>query len=320
MNIRAFNKGDLKTLARWLEQDHIRKYWGDPGDWTREVSQNLTAGWVQYFLVENNQPIGFLQYYETDRAPQGEWSDEPIGTVGIDYLIGEKQYLGKGYGTKIVKLFVDLIRSTHQYDYIIADPVTENTASVKVLENCGFRQKSNGLYVFNLNNTGIKIYRAHKRDVGMITGLFRNTILTINAKDYPADQIEDWASWWSDLEKWREKIEDQYFIKALIGDDMVGFGSLAKDGYLDFMFTRQDYQRHGVAANLLKKIERKARQQGNEMIYSDVSLTAKGFFERNGYVVEKQQLKKSRYKSLVNFRMVKRGQGMPCPYHIRLNI
>ncbi len=154
-------------------------------------------------------------------------------------------------------------------------------------------------------NTEIKIYRATKQDIGMITQLFRDTIQNVNSKDYPTDEIEDWSSWWTDHDKWEEKIENQYFIKAIIEDKLVGFSSLATDGYLDFMFTHKDYQRHGVAGNLLRLIERKAKDQANDVIYSDVSITAKGFFEKHGYVVEKQQIKRSKNKELINFRMTK---------------
>jgi putative acetyltransferase len=143
----------------------------------------------------------------------------------------------------------------------------------------------------------------------MITLLFRDTIQNVNSKDYPADEIDDWSSWWTDQDKWQERIEEQYFIKAMIEDKIVGFSSLAPDGYLDFMFTHKDYQRQGVAAGLISKIEKKAKEQGNYLIYSDVSITAKGFFERHGFIVEKQQFKKSRNKELINFRMTKKIRG-----------
>jgi putative acetyltransferase len=309
MKIREFKLEDLNILRVWLEQDYIQKFWGDPQDCIKEISENISADWIKYFIVECDTPIGFLQYYETDIAPQGDWADEPIGTVGIDYLIGDKEYLGKGYGSKIVRLLVDFIKSKSEYDYIVADPIIENLSSIKVLENNGFRQNSNGLFCLDLTNTGIKIYRATKQDVGMITQLFRDTIQSVNSKDYPADEIEDWSSWWTDYDKWQERIEEQYFIKAMIEDKIVGFSSIATDGYLDFMFTHKDYQRHGVAGNLIRKIERKAKEQGNDLIYSDVSITAKGFFERHGFIVEKQQFKKSKNKELINFRMTKTING-----------
>lgn len=305
MKIRDFKPSDLSIMRVWLEQDYIQKFWGDPQDWINEISENISADWVKYFIVECDNPIGFLQYYETDRAPQGDWSVEPIGTVGIDYLIGDREYLGKGYGFKIVHLLVDFIRSKNEYDYILADPIVENLSSKKVLEKNGFNQNSNGLFCLDLTNSGIKVYRATKQDIGEITQLFRDAIQNVNSKDYPADEIEDWSSWWTDHGKWQERIEEQYFIKAMIEGKIVGFSSLATDGYLDLMFTHKDYQRHGIAGNLIRKIERKAKEQGNDLIYSDVSITAKGFFEKHGYVVEKQQFKKSKNKELINFRMTK---------------
>jgi RimJ/RimL family protein N-acetyltransferase/N-acetylglutamate synthase-like GNAT family acetyltransferase len=305
MKIREFKPEDLNMMRVWLEQTYIRNFWGDPLDWIKEITENISADWVKYFIVECDTPIGFLQYYETDKAPQGDWSDEPIGTVGIDYLIGDIEYLGKGYGSKIVRLLVDFIKSKNEYDYIVADPIAENVSSIKVLENNGFKQSTNGLFCLDLTNTGIKIYRTSKQDVGMITQLFRDTIQNVNSKDYPEDEIEDWSSRWTDHDKWQEKIEEQYFIKAMIEDKIVGFSSLTTDGYLDFMFTHKDYQRRGVAGNLIRKIERKAKEQGNDLIYSDVSITARGFFERHGFIVEKQQVKKAGNKELINFRMTK---------------
>jgi RimJ/RimL family protein N-acetyltransferase len=306
MKIRTFKLEDLKIMNDWLALDHIKKYWGEPNDWITEIKDNINADWVKYFMVEADAPIGFLQYYETDLAPKGEWSNEPMGTVGIDYLIGNSEYLGKGYGSKMIHMLIDLIKSKKEYNYIIADPINDNSASIKVLENLGFTQKSNGLYGLKLDNSGISLFRATNDDVNSITLVFRDTIQHVNAKDYPTDEIEDWSSWWKDHDKWIEKIQEQHFIIAKKDVKMVGFSSIAPDGYLDFMFTHKEYQGQGIATKLLHQIERKALQQGNETIYSDVSITAKSFFEKNGYTVEKQQLKKSRNKELINFRMIKR--------------
>lgn len=156
MKIREFTPADLNIMRVWLEQDYIRKFWGDPQDWIKEIAEYISADWIKYFIVECNTPIGFLQYYETDKAPHGEWSNEPIGTVGIDYLIGDIEYLGKGYGSKIVCLLIDVIKSKNKYDYIVADPIVENVSSIKVLENNGFKQNANGLFCLDLTTTGIK--------------------------------------------------------------------------------------------------------------------------------------------------------------------
>nr|WP_320000150.1 GNAT family N-acetyltransferase [uncultured Draconibacterium sp.] len=152
MKIRDFKIEDLSTLKIWLEQDYISRFWGNIQEWIDEITENLEADWVKYFIVEHNdKPIGFLQYYKTDNAPPGDWSSESVGTVGIDYLIGNRNYIGKGYGSKIVQLLVELIKSKNEYDYIIADPVNENLASIKTLENNDFYLSENGLYKLDLN-------------------------------------------------------------------------------------------------------------------------------------------------------------------------
>ena len=156
MKIRRLNVEDLELISTWLEQSYIREYWGEPSDWLTEITENISADWVQYFIVETAKPIGFLQYYETDKAPSGEWSDEPAGTVGIDYLIGDPEYLGKGYGTQLISLFVEFIKSANRYKYIVADPVSASKSSVKVLDNNGFRQKTNRLYWLDLRYASLR--------------------------------------------------------------------------------------------------------------------------------------------------------------------
>jgi putative acetyltransferase len=151
-----------------------------------------------------------------------------------------------------------------------------------------------------------EIRQATESDVENITDLFYETIQNINSKDYLQEEIDDWSSWRSDFEKWKKGISEQYFIVAVKQGNVVGFSSIAKDGYLDFMFTHKDFQRQGIAKSMLMELERKALMQNNDYIYSDVSITAKDFFLSQGYEIERQQLKKSKERELINFRMIKR--------------
>ncbi|MFO8021065.1 MAG: GNAT family N-acetyltransferase [Perlabentimonas sp.] len=151
----------------------------------------------------------------------------------------------------------------------------------------------------------IKLRQAVDGDVSQITQLFFDTIQNINIKDYSKEEVDDWSSWKTDRDKWLKIIQEQYFVVAEINNQIVGFSSLAEDGYLDFMFVHKGLQGQGIASALLSEIESQASEQNNEFIYSDVSITAKGFFEKRGFTVKRQQLKKSKKKKLVNFRMIK---------------
>ncbi len=154
----------------------------------------------------------------------------------------------------------------------------------------------------------IDIREAVRGDVERITQLFYDTIQNINIKDYSQEEVDDWSSFKEDTYKWLERIKEQYFIVAEINNKIVGFSSLAQDGYLDFMYVDKDSQGQGVASILLAEIEKKAIKQNNDLIYSDVSITAKGFFESKGFIVESKQLSKSKkneYIEFINYRMAK---------------
>jgi putative acetyltransferase len=147
--------------------------------------------------------------------------------------------------------------------------------------------------------------QANSTEIGKITQLFYETIQAVNSRDYPQDEIDDWSSWHTNYDEWNVRMREQYFIVAILDDGIVGFASLATDGYLDVMYVHKDWQGQGIASRLLSELEKKAREQNNREIYSEVSITAKPFFENRGFVVIKKQLKKSRNKELVNYCMVK---------------
>ena len=67
----------------------------------------------------------------------------------------------------------------------------------------------------------------------------------------------------------------------------------------------KDFQGEGIATMLLEEIERYAITAGITRITSEVSLTARPFFEKKGYAVEKEQKRKANQLSLTNFLMAK---------------
>jgi len=129
----------------------------------------------------------------------------------------------------------------------------------------------------------IKLRTASQSDIKDIIALYQGTVRNINIKDYSPEQINVWAGGADNYERWQSAIKEQYFVLAEINGKLAGFSSIAKDGYLDFMYVHKDFQRFGVASELLNEIEKKAAEQNNAEIYSHVSKTARGFFEKMGY-------------------------------------
>ena len=143
-------------------------------------------------------------------------------------------------------------------------------------------------------------------DAVELKNLFQNTVLAINRRDYSQAEVEDWASCGDDLSNIEDMIKTHYFIVAVNQQsEIVGFSSITSQGYLHSMFVHKDFQGEGIATMLLNEIEQYAITNGIMRITSEVSLTARPFFEKKGYIVEEEQKRKANQLSLTNFWMAK---------------
>lgn len=121
---------------------------------------------------------------------------------------------------------------------------------------------------------------------------------------YTKEEVEDWASCGDSVEHLKELLSHNHFIGAFDkANHMVGFSSMNKDGYLHSMFVHKDWQGKGVATQLLSEVERIAKQLGVVEITSEVSLTARPFFEKKGYEIVKIQKYRANKLELTNFIM-----------------
>ena len=147
---------------------------------------------------------------------------------------------------------------------------------------------------------------ALQSDTVELKQLFQNTVLAINRRDYSQAEVEDWASCGDNLANIKDMIKTHYFIVAVNQQsEIVGFSSITPQGYLHSMFVHKDFQGKGIAIMLLNEIEQYAITNGIMRITSEVSLTARPFFEKRGYIVEEEQKRKANQLSLTNFWIAK---------------
>ena len=145
----------------------------------------------------------------------------------------------------------------------------------------------------------IRVYRSS--DCKKLTELFYNTVHKINAKDYTKEQLDVWATGQADLEKWNQSLQEHYSIVAIDNKIIVGFGDIDKDGYLDRLFVHSNYQGKGVATAICNQLE----QAVDGKITTYASITAKPFFEKQGFQVDEEQKRKANQMCLTNYKMSK---------------
>jgi len=140
-----------------------------------------------------------------------------------------------------------------------------------------------------------------------IKELFTQTVSSIKKDEYNAEQLKVWASSaQNDDEKWLDKIINQYFLVAKMDGKIVGFASLEDNSLVDMLYVHKDFQGKGIAQKLISVLERKAEINHSEKIMSNVSLTARSFFEKNGFTVVKEQKNTINDVPIPNLKMVKK--------------
>jgi len=156
-----------------------------------------------------------------------------------------------------------------------------------------------------MKDPAITLRPATETDLNEMRELYRGTITTVCANDYDEAQRAVWASTADNAERWANLIREQHVLLAISDGKIAGFSSLRDGDYLDFMYVHKDCQRMGVAETLLKAIEQKALEMGCTVITSDVSKTARPFFERKGYTVLAEQVNQRQGVELINYKMKK---------------
>lgn len=135
---RAVTERDLPLLRRWLDEPHVREWWGDPDEGIAEIRQAMEEVSVEPLIVElANRPIAYLQSYDPHLEDDHPYADQPFGTLGIDISIGEPDLLGKGHGSAIVAQFAEQLFEEGAPRLII-DPHPTNIRAIRAYEKAGF--------------------------------------------------------------------------------------------------------------------------------------------------------------------------------------
>jgi len=140
-------------------------------------------------------------------------------------------------------------------------------------------------------------------DAPALLALFRDTIRRVNAPDYSPAQVRAWASDDIDPAAWAEKFAGRFAVVAEVAGQPVGFTELEADGHVDRFYASADCQGRGVGKQLMAAVVAEARRLGVSRLFADVSVTARPFFERQGFRVIAPQVVTCRGEEFVNFRM-----------------
>jgi putative acetyltransferase len=142
-------------------------------------------------------------------------------------------------------------------------------------------------------------------DVPLLAEIFRASIEELAAEDYSEAQQEAWALAADDEEEFGARLAGELTLVATLNGSALGFASLADNTRIDMLYVHPVATGQGVAAMLCDALEKLAAARGTDELTVDASDTARGFFERRGFVAKTRNTAVLAGEWLANTTMVK---------------
>ena len=152
----------------------------------------------------------------------------------------------------------------------------------------------------------IKIRSYQEADASILWNICYHTIRTVNIHDYSQAQVEAWAPDKIDKLKWLHSMNEINPFIAVKDNVIVGFTDLQSCGLIKYFFCHADHQRSGVGKALMDHVFIIGKHRNVKRYYSEVSITARPFYEYFGFNVVSTQEVVVKNQKLQNFLMEKR--------------
>ncbi|MEZ9392380.1 GNAT family N-acetyltransferase [Vibrio splendidus] len=151
----------------------------------------------------------------------------------------------------------------------------------------------------------VRIRNYQTSDAKALWEIYFHTVRNINVRDYSQQQVEAWAPNGFDSELWQKRMNELLPFVAELDGCVVGYTDLQPNGLIDHFFCHHEYQGKGVGKALMEHVFTVGRVRGISRYFSEVSITARPFYEHLGFKVVNEQEVEMRGVKLTNYVMEK---------------
>jgi len=112
LTLRPLNKKDISLVARWLYDKHASSWIESAEDWLAEIHDEDSV-FTHIIAAVDDESIGYCRYRACGGFYNGEqWveTSPDFNEFDLDYLIGELEYVPKGFDRVMLDRMEDLLK------------------------------------------------------------------------------------------------------------------------------------------------------------------------------------------------------------------
>ena len=173
INFRQATIEDKNTIFHWLSEPDVQEFWDNSQahkddilnfmNGRKEPSSYANGEYVYWLALADNIPYSLIMTInELPQKDREQIKNDHLSTTGstfsMEFMIGNKDYFGKGLGSKTLEEFVKFFHETvnNNADTFFIDPDEKNPRAKHVYEKAGFT------YVGDFIMGGQGVFLGHK--------------------------------------------------------------------------------------------------------------------------------------------------------------
>ncbi|PPE03408.1 GNAT family N-acetyltransferase [Holospora curviuscula] len=189
----------LDTIFSWLSEPHMMEFWDNSqehkddivnfADGQKTPSSYANGHYVYWIASLEDEPFVMLMtIQETHKEDIGEEKLKRLSktghTYGLDYMIGNPKFFGKGYGSKTLSDFIDYFQEFFdtRADTFIIDPASDTPKAKHVYMKAGFKHVCDFMMEGDVSGAG-KVHHLLLRKFEPTVSIIQETM-----DDYPCIQ------------------------------------------------------------------------------------------------------------------------------------
>jgi RimJ/RimL family protein N-acetyltransferase len=134
-----FSRTDVELLRHWLTAPHVAVWYPDPEDHVAWATNPPPSG-NRALIAVGSRAVGYIRWQSVSREVLDSVGlyEIPAGSVDVDMLIGDLEFVGQGIGPKALLALVSQLRQRGDVPLVGLSPSVQNLSAQRAYAKAGF--------------------------------------------------------------------------------------------------------------------------------------------------------------------------------------